>query len=91
MPLQTPRYSSEPNCEVYHNHTGCTESNNIEKKYFTWGTGNKRLCKHCEKLGDTDGMTEKFKEHNNLNALKNGIGGMRGVSSMFEIMKGRKM
>jgi hypothetical protein len=62
MPLEVPRHSTELHCEVYHNHTDCTEANNIEQKYFAWGTGNKRLCKHCEKLADYDAMAKKFIE-----------------------------
>lgn len=70
MPLVAPRHSKEQNCEVYHNHSGCTESNNIEKKYFEWGVGGKRLCKHCEKLADQDAMQEKMKSNpNNLHPL----------------------
>jgi len=35
---------------VYHNNTGCTTGNNIERKYLRRGTGGKRLCKECNRL-----------------------------------------
>jgi hypothetical protein len=66
MPLVTPRHSKQINCEVYHNHSDCTESNNIEKKYFAWGVGKKRLCKHCEDLGDKDAILKKSIESTNI-------------------------
>lgn len=59
MPLEFPRHSTEPHCEVYHNHTDCTEANNIEKKNFAFGVGSKRLCKHCEDLANKDALAQK--------------------------------
>ena len=50
MPVIDPIYSIEKDCEVYHNHTECTERNNIETKNVRAGTGDKRLCHHCLKL-----------------------------------------
>lgn len=35
---------------VHHNNDKCTEGNNIEKENKRQGTGNKPLCKHCERL-----------------------------------------
>jgi len=35
---------------VYHNNRACTEGNNIETYYFSWGTGGKRLCSRCASL-----------------------------------------
>jgi hypothetical protein len=36
---------------VYHNHSDCTEGNNIEPQYWAAGTGGHRLCEHCARLG----------------------------------------
>jgi len=73
MPLEEPRHSTQPECEVYHIHTECTEANNIETKYFAWGVGGKRLCKHCEKLADADAMAKdmigKIRAAENLHSL----------------------
>jgi hypothetical protein len=44
MPVIDPIYSIEKDREVYHNHTDCTERNNIEAKNIRAGTGGKRLC-----------------------------------------------
>lgn len=38
------------NSKVYHNNNKCTERNNIEKYNILQGTGDKELCKRCEKL-----------------------------------------
>ena len=89
MPLDTPYYSTEVNCEVYHNHTNCTEGNNIEKKYKEWGTGNKRLCKHCEKEGNSDGMVKKIMEGRKAWGILGGTGSSSLVSAL-ELMKGAK-
>ena len=35
----------------HHNNTGCTEGNNIERRYRREGDGNKPLCDHCTRLG----------------------------------------
>lgn len=79
MPLETPRHSKQINCEVYHNHTDCTEANNIEERYFEWGTGDKRLCKHCESLGNRDGIARKY-ARSMSNALLGGYSGLGLVS-----------
>ena len=35
---------------VCHNNTSCTTGNNIEQRYFSYGTGGRPLCKECERL-----------------------------------------
>jgi hypothetical protein len=50
MPITTSWYSARKGTEVYHNNSGCTEENNIEPYNVREGTGDKRLCKHCERL-----------------------------------------
>jgi len=52
MTKVSPWHSSKPGIEVYHNNNKCTEGNNIEKKYWTAGTGGKRLCLTCKGLND---------------------------------------
>jgi hypothetical protein len=48
MPKVSPTHSSKE--DVYHNNSRCTERNNIEKENLRQGTGNKRLCSHCDRL-----------------------------------------
>ena len=36
--------------DVFHNNRACTEGNNIERRYLSQGSGDKRLCQHCESL-----------------------------------------
>jgi len=48
MPITDPIYSIKPNTQVYHNHTACTERNNIETVNVRAGTGGKRLCERCQ-------------------------------------------
>jgi hypothetical protein len=50
MPRTQPWHSTRLGETVHHDNTACTEGNNIEKYYFAWGTGNRPLCKHCERL-----------------------------------------
>jgi len=45
-------HSSKLGIDVYHNNDKCTEGNNIEKRYWTAGTGGKRLCKNCKTYND---------------------------------------
>lgn len=35
---------------VHHDNNQCTEGNNIEAQYRRPGTGNRRLCEHCDRL-----------------------------------------
>ena len=37
--------------DVYHDNTSCTEGNNIERRNRLSGTGGKRKCSHCKRLG----------------------------------------
>jgi hypothetical protein len=91
MPLETPRYSTEPHCEVYHNHTDCTEANNIEKKYFKWGTGGKRICHHCERLANQDGMIKSALESAAIvGGLFGGIGVHRSPLPLSAMMSAKK-
>lgn len=87
MPYMLPRHSSEHQAEVYHNHTDCTEANNIEDRYFEWGTGNKRLCKDCERKANADAMVKKY--GNGLFAMgsipKMGLGA--GLTNIFSFAK----
>ncbi len=50
MPRIQPWHSTRAGETVHHDNTNCTEGNNIEKYYFAWGTGNKPLCYHCQRL-----------------------------------------
>lgn len=83
MPLdKIPHYSTEPHCEVYHNHTDCTEANNIEKRYFKLGTGGKRLCHHCEKLANQDALIQECANYSfSKGGLASGLIGGLGNSS----------
>jgi hypothetical protein len=54
MPTVTQWHSAKPETKVYHNHTGCTEGNNIEAYNVREGTGSKRLCEHCQRLTQED-------------------------------------
>jgi hypothetical protein len=73
MPITTTWRSARPGTEVYHNNSGCTEENNIEAYNVREGTGNLRLCKHCERL-NTQEMIQ-------LRGI--GIGLLGGPSSLF--------
>jgi hypothetical protein len=44
-------YHSKLDTEVYHTHTECTVGNNIESYNKEQGTGGKRLCSQCSRLG----------------------------------------
>ena len=86
MPLETPRHSTELHCEVYHNHTDCTEANNIEDRYLKFGTSGKRLCKHCESLGDRDGFVKETMKYKTMaHGLVGGspVGFLGGISGFF--------
>lgn len=37
--------------EVYHDHDDCADGKKIEQKHRKAGTGNKKRCKVCERLG----------------------------------------
>lgn len=87
MPLVVPRHSKEQNCEVYHNHSDCTESNNIEERNFVFGIGGKRLCKHCEKLADSDAMAEKMLKSKSSAAVVHALFGARNKSIFNYIAK----
>ena len=50
MKAANPWHSTRPGEYVYHDNLACTEGNNIERYYFAWGTGNRRLCEHCARL-----------------------------------------
>lgn len=84
---ETPFYSTEQNCQVYHNHTDCTEGNNIEKKYLQFGTGGKRLCAHCERLSNKEGVSKNLTDRFNGLGLAAGILGGEFKSSLFAAMK----
>jgi hypothetical protein len=36
--------------EVHHDHDDCYEGKKIKPQHYQTGTGNKRLCKVCEKM-----------------------------------------
>ncbi len=47
-------HSKEPKAEVYHNNNQCTVGNNIERRYWTRGRGNKkRICYYCKHLNQS--------------------------------------
>ena len=45
-----PYHSIKPGTKVHHNHSECTEGNNIEAYYKRPGTGGHPLCEHCKRL-----------------------------------------
>lgn len=51
MPQTRAWHSTKPNTRnVHHDNTLCTEGNNIERKYFAWGTAGRPKCEHCARL-----------------------------------------
>lgn len=50
MAIIDPWYSIEPQSDVHHENTDCTEGNNIEPENVRAGTGGRRLCDECERL-----------------------------------------
>jgi hypothetical protein len=49
--VTSPWHSKKPSDRrVYHNNTGCTEGNNIERQNRVSGTGGRPLCDHCGRL-----------------------------------------
>lgn len=82
MPKTTSWYSARGGTEVYHNNSGCTEVNNIEAYNVREGTGDKRLCHHCERLNREESY------HNKL-----GLAGLLGgrpssiLNAFFEAQK----
>jgi hypothetical protein len=52
MPKVSPYHSVKPNTKnVYHDHSECTEGNNIESYYKRPGTAGRPRCEHCVRLG----------------------------------------
>ncbi|HET9225080.1 MAG TPA: hypothetical protein VFR31_00315, partial [Thermoanaerobaculia bacterium] len=45
-----PYHSSREGTKVYHIFSDCNEGNNIEKRYWRKGMGNKTLCESCEEM-----------------------------------------
>lgn len=43
-------HSKEPETEVYHDNTECTEGDNIESYNLEGGKGGLRKCAHCARL-----------------------------------------
>jgi len=44
-------HSKKEGTKVHHNHSECTEGNNIETYNKVAGTGGLPLCDHCKRLG----------------------------------------
>jgi hypothetical protein len=44
-----------PNSEVYHNNPSCQTGNSIAPENVQQGTGNKTLCRECERLNSAGG------------------------------------
>jgi hypothetical protein len=44
-----------PDSDVYHNNPNCQTGNSIEAENVRQGTGNKRLCRECERLSSAGG------------------------------------
>jgi hypothetical protein len=44
-----------PNSEVYHNNPSCQTGNSIDPKNVQQGTGDKSLCRECERLNSAGG------------------------------------
>ena len=49
MPRTSPWHADS--ADVYHNNTACTLGNNIERRNRREGTGGKRQCDPCKRLG----------------------------------------
>ncbi len=49
MAKRSPWHS--PLSDVYHNDSNCNTGNNIERENHRSGTGGKRLCTECRRLG----------------------------------------
>lgn len=49
MPIRTPWHSIKQ--DVYHNNTNCKTGDNIQQENIRQGTGGKRLCKECARIG----------------------------------------
>jgi hypothetical protein len=79
-PIIEPIYSIEKGAEVYHNNSECTERNNIETRNVRAGTGNKRICEHCQRLNNL----EKYQI-----PLSLGLFGNSG-NSILNVMKTKK-
>ena len=43
------------NSEVYHNNPSCQTANSIDPENVQRGTGNKSLCRECERLNSSGG------------------------------------
>jgi hypothetical protein len=43
-------HSTKPGTKVHHDHSKCTEGNNIEHHYRATGTGGHPKCEHCKRL-----------------------------------------
>jgi len=50
MAKVSPFHSKKPGTTVYHDNSGCTEGNNIEKENKVSGTGGRTKCDHCKRL-----------------------------------------
>ena len=50
MPKVEPFHSSKPGTAVFHNNSECYNGNNIERRYWTSGKGQNRLCATCKDL-----------------------------------------
>lgn len=48
-------HSTKPGILVYHDDTRCTEGNNVETRYWAYGTGGRtRRCHHCDQIALND-------------------------------------
>ena len=50
MPRVAAYHSKLPGTRVYHDHSECTEGNNIESYNRVSGTGGHPKCDHCKRL-----------------------------------------
>jgi hypothetical protein len=58
--LLTSWHSTRVGETVYHNNRACTEGNNIESYYLSWGTGGKRLCSRCASLNSSKTLSALY-------------------------------
>jgi hypothetical protein len=85
MAKVAPWHSAKPGARpVYHDNDRGTENDNIEAYYWRPGTGNRRLCEHCDRL-DKEARLASRARHDPLSSslLKRNrsSGGLRGHAS----------
>lgn len=54
------------NSEVYHNNPNCQTGNSMDSENVQQGTGNKPLCRECERLNRSDGSVGEITDRDEL-------------------------